>query len=461
VSSPATPPATPPAGPPATPSAERPFKRLSPLTPLVRSFILVVAVFASTWDDILRGQIGPIAWILLAFLVGGVVFGTASWLRTKYWIEADELRVDTGVLSRQSRRIRVDRLQGIDIVQPFVARLFGLAELKMELAGGSAREGSLAFLPLRDAHVLRETLLARRDAVRTDRAGGAPPGPPGPEAAPTPEYVVARLDLGTLLVSLLLSPETVLFVLASVVLAGVSFAMGTLGGVAGAIPVVAGFALTQFRKLAAYYGFVVTRSTAGFQVRRGLFELNAQTVALARVQGVVVTEPWMWRHFGWSKLQVSVAGQSASDSEGKPSASTVMPVAEHAVVASMARSLLSSAGSPDLAAVSTTPPPDRARWAAPVRRRFMSCGFGADLVVSRGGVLTRRTHAVPYARVQSLQLRQGPWQRRLGLADLHVDSPPGPVKVRARHRDAGEARALLELGIERLHEAQSTVAGPR
>lgn len=441
--------------------AVQPFKRLSPLTPLVRSFILLVAVFASTWDDILRGQIGPIAWILLACLVGGAVFGTASWLRTKYWIEADELRVDTGVLSRQSRRIRVDRLQGIDIVQPFVARLFGLAELKMDVAGGSAREGSLAFLPLRDAHILRETLLARRDAVRTTGAsGGVGEGPlvAVTDAGPAPERVVARLDLPTLLVSLLLSPETVLFVLAALVLAGVSIALGMFGPVAGAVPVVAGFALTQVRKLSAYYGFMVTRSTDGFQVRRGLLELNAQTVALARVQGVVVTEPWMWRRLGWSRLQVSVAGQSAFESDGKPSASTVMPVAEHAVVASMARTLLSSAGSPDLAAVATTPPPDRARWAAPVRRKFMSCGVGADLLVSRGGVLTRRTHAVPYARVQSLRLRQGPWQRRLGLADLQVDSPPGPVKVRARHRDAGEARALLELALDRVHEAQSSAA---
>ena len=59
-------------------------------------------------------------------------------------------------------------------------------------------------------------------------------------------------------------------------------------------------------------------------------------------------------------------------------------------------------------------------------------------------MLTRRTHAVPHARVQSLQVHQGPWQRRLGLADLHVDSPSGPVQVRVRHRDAREARALLD-----------------
>jgi putative membrane protein len=58
--------------------------------------------------------------------------------------------------------------------------------------------------------------------------------------------------------------------------------------------------------------------------------------------------------------------------------------------------------------------------------------------------LNRRTHVVPHARVQSLRLSQGWWQRRLRLADLHVDSPPGPVHVRARHRDADEARRLLE-----------------
>ena len=109
---------------------ERPAKRLSPLTPLVRGSILVVAVVASNWDDALRGNLGPIALLLLALLAAGALYGVVSWLRTRYWIEADELRVDTGVVVRQSRRIRVDRLQGIDISQPFVARLFGLAELQ-------------------------------------------------------------------------------------------------------------------------------------------------------------------------------------------------------------------------------------------------------------------------------------------------------------------------------------------
>ena len=424
---------------------ERPYRRLSPLTPLVRGFILVVALLASTWDDVLGGgNIGPLGWLLLAMLVVGAVYGFASWLRTKYWIEADELRVDTGVVSRQSRRIRVDRLQGIDISQPFVARLFGLAELKMDVAGGHSREGSLAFLPLREAEELRAALLSRRDAVRASVAGEAAGAGAAPPPPPVPERTVATLDPRTLIVSLLLSPESFAFVVAALFFGTLFAVLGDLGGVA-VVPVLGGFAITQFRRLSAYYGFTVSETPAGLQVRRGLFERDATTITLARVQGVVIGEPVLWRRFGWAKLDVALAGYaSSSDSDGKPSASTVMPVAPRPLVIALARRLLAEAGSPDPDNVVLTPPPERSRWVAPVRRRFMSSGGGDGLVVSREGLVNRLTHVVPHARVQSLQLHQGPWQRRLGLADLQVDSPPGPVKVRARHRDAGEARALLE-----------------
>ena len=109
--------------------------------------------------DVTRGDLGPTALLFLLLLIGGGIYGTASWLRTTFWIESDELRVDTGVISRQSRRIRIDRLQGIDIVQPFVGRLFGLAELRMDVAGGGSREGSLAYLPVGEARRLKDLLL--------------------------------------------------------------------------------------------------------------------------------------------------------------------------------------------------------------------------------------------------------------------------------------------------------------
>jgi putative membrane protein len=262
--------------------------------------------------------------------------------------------------------------------------------------------------------------------------------------AAQPEHVIARLDLAMLVISLLLSPETGAFLVSGLVIGGLFALFGGLGSGAVVVPVLIGFVLTQFRKLSAYYDFTVSETAAGLQVRRGLFDRNTQTITLARVQGVVVTEPLFWRRFGWARVDVSVAGYGASrDGDGKPSVSTVMPVAPRGLVLWLARRLLEESGSPDPDEVHLSAPPERSRWVAPIQRHFLSAGLGPHLLVSRGGFLSRKTHAVPHARVQSLQLHQGPWQRRLGLADLIVDSPPGPVQVRARHRDAGEARRFL------------------
>ena len=452
---------------------ERKARRLSPLTPVVRSFIVVVAAGTTIVRDVTRGDIGPTALLFAGLLVAGGIYGTASWLRTTFWIEADELRVDTGVISRQSRRIRIDRLQGIDIVQPFVARLFGLAELRMDVAGGSAREGSLAYLPLAEARRLKDLLLARRDALGSRRgaaareaagvsgAAGAPgapgqPGlsgpsgpsaPPGQEPAqpppPRPDQVLARVDMGTLLLSIVLSGESVALLVVGVGALGAFAATGQWLGFSVLVPVLLGIGVAQFRKYSANYRFTVSETEAGLQLRRGLFDLSSQTIALGRVQGVVVTQPLLWRALGWARLDVSIAGYASLGGESGPAASTVLPVGDLRLVQQLARYVLRDL---DLEQVHLRPVPERARWVAPVARRFLRVGTDERLVVSREGWLTRRTHAAPQARIQSVRITQGPWQRRLDLADVHIDSPPGPTHVRARHRDAAEARRLF--GVE-------------
>jgi putative membrane protein len=59
-------------------------------------------------------------------------------------------------------------------------------------------------------------------------------------------------------------------------------------------------------------------------------------------------------------------------------------------------------------------------------------------------VLTTTTDVAPLGKAQSLRVTQGPWERRLGLATVHVDTAgrrlPGLV---APHRGRGEADALV------------------
>ncbi len=80
--------------------------------------------------------IGGLAWLLMA---GGAVLLLValsfflSWRFTKYQVTGQHVNVNSGVVFRRQRQARIDRVQAIDIVQPLLARIFGLAELKFEV----------------------------------------------------------------------------------------------------------------------------------------------------------------------------------------------------------------------------------------------------------------------------------------------------------------------------------------
>jgi putative membrane protein len=421
-------------------------RRLSPLTPVVRAPIVLLAVVGGSWQQLFtQERPGIIALVLLGLLLVGGGYGVASWVRTKYWIGGDELRIDTGVVSRQSRRIRIDRLQGVDIHQPLVARFFGLAELRLDVAGGD-REGSLAFLPHREALALRAALLERRDVLRDVAPPAFPPAAPAPRFGGSAdqaqeERLLGRLDPGLLVASLALSTE-VLWVFGAAAGLVVSYVMlGSFAAAGGIVPAVLALAFAVGRKFTGYYGFRLSESVEGLHVRRGLTALSSQTVAPARIQGVAVLQPVLWRPFGWARLDVSVAGYRTGEGDSAEASSTLMPVAPMSEVVALAAHVLRGRA---VEQVGLTAPPRRARWIAPLTAWNLAAGADDQLAVSRRGFWVRRTDAVPHARAQSVRLTQGPVQRLLGVADVHVDSPPGPVTVRARHVDQAAARPFMD-----------------
>jgi putative membrane protein len=85
------------------------------------------------------------------------------------------------------------------------------------------------------------------------------------------------------------------------------------------------------------------------------------------------------------------------------------------------------------------------RW-----RGWRGYGLAATDAVfaARHGLLRRRLALVPHARVRSVRLTQGPWQRLWRVADVPVDTGAGRT-VTARLRDAGEAARLLHVQAQR------------
>ena len=91
-------------------------------------------------------------------LVVGSILGWLSWRFTTFVIDDGEARVDSGILWKKSRRVPFERLQSVDIHEPLVARVFGLAELHLDSAGGSESRTTVRYLtPARAAAIASST----------------------------------------------------------------------------------------------------------------------------------------------------------------------------------------------------------------------------------------------------------------------------------------------------------------
>ena len=431
------------------------LRRLSPLTPLARSGIwLVVALFAGGRQVLEERDLRLVAGGVVLVILAGAALGGLSWYRTFFRITPGELRIDTGLLNRRSRRVRLDRILEIGIDQPLVARVLGLAELRIETATNES-EVRLAFLPQGEAHEVRRTLLARRDEARGlerpayDAASGA-----APAEEPVPQ-VLMRVPVRWQVVGLVLSPETLglgVLVVVVVVLLANGVPLGAFG--VGVLSVL-GAGVSLARKVSDWWDWTVSAVPSGLQVRHGLFGVSTRTFNVERLQGVRITEPVLQRPFGLARLELSVAGGGIKEA-GDDTTGVALPVAPRELVWRMAGDLIGA--SPG--AVATSLPPRRAAWLSPVSRRWLGFGIGRGLVVGRSGWFARRTDVVPLARVQSFRVSQGPLQRWLRVATVHADTPVGLVAVSGPHRDPEQARRLVVDGSELAQRARRPLGAP-
>ncbi|MDQ1627938.1 MAG: putative rane protein [Actinomycetota bacterium] len=407
------------------------FRRLHPLTPVLRGWKVFAAAVALGAQQA-YGRDTPIGWLLLAVAASipiGVVYGFVSWRTTRYRIDSEDLRLDTGVLFRRSRQVRLDRLQAVDVVRPLVARALGLAELRLEVAGGSSAEAPLAYLSEPAAQRLRAELLARAAGLHHET----------PEA---PESVLVKVPLRRLVEGQVRSVGLIAAIVVLVALIAVAATTGQWS-VLGVfvLPALFGIVPALVRTVIVHFDFTVAESPDGLRLRHGLLETRAQTVPPGRVQAVRLVQPLLWRSRDWYRLDVNVAGYAG---DGQSQTSVLLPVATRDEAFAVLRRVLPDV---DLGAVATYGVPGRARWVDPVSWTGNAAGADDKVFVARRGRLRRETDVVPHERVQSVRLTQGPIQRRLSLATVHVDTSPGPVHPTAHHRDAADARALLDAEV--------------
>jgi putative membrane protein len=439
--------------------------RVHPASPFIRGWVALAAIGfffgRDTFERLLQGRplldemySGRVPFLLAG---GGLVLLLAvlgfivTWYFTRYQVAEGYVRVNTGFLFKQQRQARLDRVQAIDIVQPLLARIFGLAELKFEVADAGESAVRLAFLRIDDARQLRATILAR--------AAGLEPDPERPDAAlpEAPEITVLSVPPSRLIGSLLLSEQSFFVVLGAVASVVLSALTENRSFYFYLIPAALGLAAAYWQSFTKGYNFTAAISPDGIRLRYGLLDTQAQTLPPGRIQALKVSQPPLWRIFGWYRMQVNVAGYGAAGNNGEAGTrTTLLPVGELGDVLNMLALVLPDPGTDDPLRVfqcglygldsdgGFVTTPRRARLLAPLGWRRNGFAATDTALLMRSGRWWRQLVVVPHQRTQSMALHQGPLARRFGLADLVLHTTAGPVAPRVIQADVGEALALFD-----------------
>lgn len=412
-------------------------------------------------------QLGPLVFLLVAGrlqpLIGGlvlaglVVTSLLRWLRFSWRLEGGALVIEQGLLERHRRVIPRDRIQSVDVVRKLRHRALGVVELRVEAVGGSDTEGRLEALHPATAEQLRAVLLGEAHSLSGWQ------GEPLVRVAPR-DLVVAGLTggrVGVMAALLGFAQELLgeriddLARRAPVVLGG----RGIIAVVVGLLLVA--FALSIIATIVVYWDFTLSIDGPRLRIRRGLLQQRVETVPLRRIQALRVEENLVRRGLGRAAVKVDVAGRARG--EDAQQAGLLLPLGSRREALALVARVLRAAGHHDASEVVLERMPARARTRRLVRAvvpvlvatavlvwwrgaggsapllllppavawaldayRALGAGRVGDTVVTRSGVLVRRTAFVPVARVQSLELSTSPVQRRQRLATLELQVARSP-----------------------------------
>ncbi|MCT1413818.1 PH domain-containing protein [Corynebacterium sanguinis] len=418
-------------------------RKVHRITPLLRAwgvlFALVVIAAVNfleplyTWVssehfaafDILRG-VG-------IFVVGVAVLFAVSqlwWSRMGYGIGEEELGLKRGVFTTHVRTARFDRIQAVDVVEPLAARIFGLAAVRVEAAGGGDSAIEIAYLPKDEAERVRAEIMraVAREGAEVDTAADAQ------------DFLVAPVPIHRSLIGTLLRVSTL------VAAAFTALPLATNLSPAAAIPVIIGVLPSLWRMIDQSWRFQAVRGDEVVNVTFGLANRRRQAVPLDRIHAVSLTQPPLWRPLGWWEVKVNVAGYKTSGDGGTL---TLLPVGTLdealAVVRALSPLQVGELGEIDPASADAhVRTPRRARWVSPVDWRRQSLLLRDGTAVVTSGRLSRRYSVVEVPHIQELTSTQGPLQWVLGLAHVRLDLVPGPVSATVRDLDIEDARWVVD-----------------
>ncbi|MEJ7747287.1 MAG: PH domain-containing protein [Luteimonas sp.] len=409
----------------------------------------------------------------------------------RYRVDRDSLTIHSGWLHRSLRHVPFARIHNVVLHQSLLHRIFGVAEVRLESAGGDKPEAQMRVLRLDDALAL-EQLIRHRGVV------------PAADALVVADDVLLAMPTSEVIRHGLISNRGLIVVGAGIgalsqvsprLLPNLFEGMGeALFGWAGrqafgpaqyvlaAVSLLLLFVvvlrvLSVAMALLQYHGFVLSEHGRRLTVDRGLLTRLRTSATRRRIQAWTLEEGLLHRVFKRRTLKIDTA--VAETGNDKRALKELAPIATPQACDALVQHLLPTVQWPR---AGWQPLHRNAGWRlfvpgvvfALVLTLALSWRFGAwslagllwlpwswyesmqharragysvdhALIAVRGGWWSRHWRFAELDKLQALQLLRSPIDRRFGMATLHLDTAGASAMtppLRIRYLPAAEADAL-------------------
>ena len=131
-------------------------------------YIIVIGLFTGKRD---WGLGDPFSLFILGMTAITAVFAIISFFRYYFWIEEEQLIIKSGVLKKTVTQIPFDRIQTIDFEQNLIHQLLNVIGLKIDTAGTAGSEIKMHALTKEKAEELRRFILSQKMESRVAEDG--------------------------------------------------------------------------------------------------------------------------------------------------------------------------------------------------------------------------------------------------------------------------------------------------
>ena len=412
-------------------------------------------------------------------LIGTVVTLLIRYFSFSYRIQGRELVTREGLIERKERHIPLEQIHEIRIEQNLLQRVFDVVEAVIETAGGEGAEAKLSVLSRAEAERLRAAVAAR-SAAKQAATNGLDARPETTEREIIRKLGLKDLVLHGLTSNHLLSALAILgaaWAFADDVLpdsiyrklgqflqvtAGEMFRQGLRAalfvlalGLAAAL--IIGLIVSVIGSVVKFFNYTLTRHGDELHRSYGLLTRRASSLPRHRIQVLKIEEGMIRRWFGLATLRADISGSKKEDSDDNKGRDVLLPIvrrdeleellavffpnlagaggewkkvsplairrgARVSIVILLLVTIANGAGMRSWWALALLLLAPVLYWLHVKSYHVFGYALGTQYFRTRQGVFGRATHIVPIEKSQVIVVRQSPFDRRLHLATLSVDT---------------------------------------